>query len=145
MNKTSKGFTPSDSTEWELTPSFKYDALCFVNILTGDEFYLKYYQNEYDKFKDKITPEAALALSGLRKKIKEDNGKIISAWLCLYFSATDDETIPEMLSTLEDPGQLKSNFKETPYYSDESWELFESVRDDLSRAANPASAPSYPG
>ena len=131
MNKTSKGFTPSDSTEWELTPSFKYDALCFVNILTGDEFYLKYYQNEYDKFKDKITPEAALALSGLRKKIKEDNGKIISAWLCLYFSATDDETIPEMLSTLEDPGQLKSNFKETPYYSDESWELFESVRDDL--------------
>lgn len=131
MTETNKGFISSDTTNWELTPSFKYDALCFVNILTGDEFYLKYYQSEYDKFKDKITPEAAEALAGLRRKIKIEYGTIISAWLCLYFSSVEDETIPEMLKTLDDPKQLKANFMETPYYSEESWKVFDSVRDDL--------------
>ena len=131
MTRSSQAFTPADTTDWELTPSFKYDALCFVNILTGDEFYLKYYQSEYDKFKDKITPEAAAALADLRKKIKEEKGTIISAWLCLYFSSVEDETIPEMLKTLDDTEILKTNFKQTPYYSEEGWEMFESVRDDL--------------
>ena len=131
MTRSSQAFTPADTTDWELTPSFKYDALCFVNILTGDEFYLKYYQSEYDKFKDKITPEAATALADLRKKIKEEKGTIISAWLCLYFSSVEDETIPEMLKTLDDTEILKTNFKQTPYYSEEGWEMFESVRYDL--------------
>ncbi|HMQ69528.1 MAG TPA: hypothetical protein PKA90_11360 [Ignavibacteria bacterium] len=131
MADKSFSYTSSDTTDWELTPSFKYDVLCFVNILTGDEFYLRYYQKEYDKFKDRITPEVSEALSGLSKKLKIENGTIISAWLCLYFSAVDDETIPEMLMTLEDPKMLKLNFEKSPYYSEKSWELFDSIRDDL--------------
>jgi len=50
------------TTEWRLEPSLKYDALCFANILTGDPFYLEYYQGEYDRFQPKITPEAHLGL-----------------------------------------------------------------------------------
>ncbi len=27
-------------TGWSLSPSFKFDALCFLNIMSGDPFYL---------------------------------------------------------------------------------------------------------
>ena len=37
-------------TDWQLKPSLKYDALCILNVLGGDPFYLHYYQAEYDHF-----------------------------------------------------------------------------------------------
>lgn len=120
-----------DSTDWEIKPSFKYDVLCFINILTADKFYLTYYQSDFDKYKDKFTPQIEEALRSLKKKVKDDKGKIISAWLCLYFSATDDETIDDLLLTLDNPAKLKDSFLMTPYYSDDDWSLFDSVRNEL--------------
>lgn len=131
MYNNSFSFNAADSTDWQLKPSFKYDLLCFVNILTGDEFYLTYYKSEYDKYRDQLTPEVKDALKSLKKKIKDDEGTIISAWLCLYFSSVEDETIEEMNATLDNPGTLKSNFEKTPYYSDKSWQLFLSVNSEL--------------
>lgn len=118
-------------TKWKIEPSLKYDACCFLNILTGDEFYLGYYQAEYDKFKDKLTPEVKTALASLKKKVKEDKGTIISAWLCLYFSAVNDSTLQDILKTLDNPAELKANFSKTPYHNDEGWELFLSVNSEL--------------
>jgi hypothetical protein len=118
-------------TKWKIEPSFKYDACCFLNSLTGDEFYLTYYQAEYDKFKDGLSEPVKQALASLKKKVKEDGGTIISAWLCLYFSAVDDNTIDDILKTLNNLQPLKSRFQASPYYNDESWALFESVTGEL--------------
>jgi hypothetical protein len=118
-------------TKWKIEPSLKYDACCFLNILTGDEFYLGYYQAEYDRFKDKLTPEAKTALASLKKKIRDDKGTIISAWLCLYFSAVNDSTPADILRTLNDLSELKENFSKTPYHNDEGWEMFISVNNEL--------------
>lgn len=38
-----------------------------------------------------------------------------------------------MLNTLENSESMRTNLKQTPYYSEESWQLYESVRDDLKR------------
>lgn len=118
-------------TKWKIEPSLKYDACCFLNILTGDEFYLTYYKEEYDKFKPKLTPEVAEALASLKKKVKEDNGTIISAWLCLYFSAVEDSTLAEMRRTLDNTSTLKANFSKTPYHTEEAWQLFTSINSEL--------------
>lgn len=131
MFKNVFSFNTSDTTNWEIEPSFKYDLFCFMNIMTGDEFYLTYYQQEYDKYKDKLTPEVRDALKSIKKKIKDDGGNIVSAWLCLYFSATKDETTDELINTLNDPVKLKNNFEQTPYFSEEGWKLFESVKSEL--------------
>ncbi len=131
MAENTFAFSSVDTTDWEIKPSLKYDVLCFLNILTADEFYLTYYQGEYDKFKDKLTPEVKDALKSLKKKVKDDEGNIISAWLCLYFSATDDETIDEILSTLGNTDKLKNNFAKSPYYSEDGWKLFTSVNSEL--------------
>jgi len=118
-------------TEWQVMPSFKYDVLCFLNSLTGDQYYLHYYQDEYDKFKPKFTPAVQKALANLKQKIKDENHSIISAFLCLYFSATEDESLDDMTKTLKNSENMQSNLKMTPYYQEDGWQLYESVRDDL--------------
>jgi len=130
--KVAKGSTEMHTeTEWQVTPSFKYDVLCFLNSLTGDEYYLHYYQDEYDKFKSMFTPAVHEAFTNLKRKIKDENHSIISAFLCLYFSATEDESLDDMLSTLKNSEYMQSNLKLTPYYNEDGWRLYESVRDDL--------------
>jgi hypothetical protein len=119
------------TTEWRVEPSFKYDTLCFLNILTGDPFYVRFYQDEYDKFAPEITPEAEEALANIKRVIKDENEGIVSALLTLYFSATDDETIDDMLATVEDSETMRSNLMQTEYYYEESWQAYDSVRDDL--------------
>ena len=118
-------------TNWKIEPSFKYDALCFLNILTSDTFYLDYYQKEYDKFKPLLIPEVETSLKNIKRILKDENGRIISAYLCLYFSAVEDSTLDQMLNTLEDTRKLKTNFEKTPYHDEDSWKLFESVNHDL--------------
>lgn len=118
-------------TNWKIEPSFKYDALCFLNILTADTFYLTYYQKEYDKFKPLIIPEAETSLNNLKRVLKDENGRIISAYLSLYFSAVEDSTLEQMISTLDDTRKMKENFEKTPYHDEDSWKLFESVKGDL--------------
>jgi len=45
------------TTDWQLKPSFKYDTLCLLNALSGDPYYLHYYQPEYEHFHALFTPD----------------------------------------------------------------------------------------
>ena len=118
-------------TNWSVSPSFKFDALCFLNILTGDPFYVAHYREEYARFEPQLSPSARTALANIKRKIKDENGNIVSAFLCLYFSATDDQTLDDMLGTLRDSETLERNLRQTPYFNRERWRLFRSVREDL--------------
>lgn len=118
-------------TKWEVKPSFTLDTLCFIGVLTGDPFYLRFYQNEYDKFEPQLTSAARLALSNLKRKIKDDNKEIISASLTLYFSVTGDRNLVDLLKTVEDSREMKRRIQSTVYYTEEKWQMYESVRDDL--------------
>ena len=118
-------------TDWKIEPSLKYDAICLINTLTGDPFYLKHYQREYKEFAKELSDPVKKALAHLRKTIKEENRLILSAFLSLYFSASDEDTLDGLLTILENSEDMKRNLKETPYYSDEGWDLYESLREDL--------------
>src|SRR5215469_11033363 len=87
------------STAWQLKPSLKYDALCLLNTLSGDPYYLHYYQAEYDHFHPLFTPEEQAAFIQLKHVIKDEGHEIISAKLALYYSVVSDETLPEMIHT----------------------------------------------
>lgn len=118
-------------TDWRVTPSFKFDALCFINVLTGDPFYVRYYKDEYAEFAPRLTPAARAALANLKRKLKDENKAIISAFLSLHFSATDDQTLDDMLRTLDHSELMKNALVQTTYYSKGGWKLYESVRVDL--------------
>ncbi|MGD9344232.1 MAG: hypothetical protein PVH84_00100 [Candidatus Aminicenantes bacterium] len=118
-------------TDWKIEPSLKYDAICLINTLMGDPFYLKHYQREYDAFAKQLTVPVEEALAHLQRAIKEKNRLIPSAFLSLYFSAAEGDTLDGLLAALENSENMQKNLKETPYYSDEGWQLYESVREDL--------------
>jgi len=119
------------TTDWRIQPSFTLDTVCLLNVLTGDPFYVRYYKDEYARFEPQLTPAARVALANLKHKIKDENKNIISAFLALYFSATDDQTLGDMLDTLENSESMKRNLKRTIYYNESGWRLYESVREDL--------------
>jgi len=75
-------------TRWEVKPSFKYDLCSFAGIMTGREFYTRYYPEMYAEWKKRLTPAAAFAL----KKIDEIIGPETPPGprLCLIFSAMAD-------------------------------------------------------
>lgn len=119
-----------NTTRWKLTPSFTFDTLCWLNVLTGDPFYVRYYSQDYEAYKQHLTPAAIEALAGLKTKLK-DQGEIISAFLCLYFSATNDQTLADMLNTVEDSSRMYKGLKQSPYYGEKTWQCYESIRPEL--------------
>ena len=119
-----------NSTEWSFNPSLKYDALCFINILTGDPFYVQFYEEEYELFREKITPEVKPVLEKLLQ-IKQSTGIVLSAGLCLYYSAVEDSTLDQLIQTTRDLSKLKENFSKTVYFNEQEWALFEAVQGDI--------------
>lgn len=134
------------STDWELKPSLKYDALCLLNVLSGDPYYLHYYQAEYDHFHPLFTPKENAALVQLKHVIKDEGGGIVSAKLALYYSVVNDETLPEMIRTAHDSRSMQAALKKTSYWDDSGWKNYEEARPALEialRALNRVGFPAY--
>jgi hypothetical protein len=138
--------TPHTITEWQLKPSLKYDTLCLLNALSGDPYYLHYYQAEYDHFHALFTPVEQVAFQTLKHIIKDEGGGIVSATLALYYSAVDDETLPEMIRTARDSSAMEAALRKTPYWSDKQWKNYEKAKPSLEtalQALNRAGLPAY--
>jgi hypothetical protein len=119
------------STDWQLKPSLKYDTLCLLNVLSGDPYYLHYYQAEYEHFHPLFTPEEQAAFAQLKHVIKDEGHGIVSAKLTLYYSAVDDETLPEMIRTAHDSAAMETVLRKTSYWSADGWQNYEAARPAL--------------
>jgi hypothetical protein len=122
------------STEWQLKPSLKFDALCLLNTLSGDPYYLKFYRAEYAHFHPLFTPEENAAFVQLKHVIKDEGHGIVSAQLTLYYSTVADQTLPEMINTARDSSAMQASLKKTPYYFDDSWKVYDAARPALEAA-----------
>jgi hypothetical protein len=134
------------TTDWQLARSLKYDTLCLLNALSGDPYYLHYYQAEYDHFHPLFTPEEQAALTELKRVIKDQGHEIISAKLALYYSAVNDETLPEMIRTAHDSSQMEAALRKTSYWNADSWKTYEAARPALEgalRAMDRVGFPAY--
>jgi hypothetical protein len=134
------------TTDWQLKPSFKYDTLCLLNALSGDPYYLHYYQSEYEHFHPLFTADEQAAFAQLKHVIKDEGRGIISAKLALYYSAVDDETLPEMIRTAHDSAAMKTSLEKTTYWSADEWQNYEAARPALEatlRALERVGFPAY--
>ena len=134
------------STDWQLKPSLKYDSLCLLNALSGDPYYLHYYQAEYEHFHSLFTPEEQAAFTQLKRVIKDEGHGIVSAQMTLYYSTVDDETLPEMIRTAHDSAVMEAGLKKTSYWSADSWQNYEAARPALEvalRALDRVGFPAY--
>jgi hypothetical protein len=123
--------TMHTTTDWDVRPSLKFDVICVLNVLSGDPYYLEYYKGDYERLSRQLRPEELAAFGNLKRRIKDQAGSIISAQLSLYFSASDAETLDELVRTVEDSSVMKNNLQATPYFSDDGWKIYEESRADL--------------
>ena len=122
------------TTDWDVRPSLKFDAICVLNVLSNDPYYLDYYKADYERLSRQFSPEELAAFANLKRRIKDQAGDIISAKLSLYFSATDAETLDDLIRVVDDSSVMKRNLQATPYFSDEGWKVYEDSRADLKAA-----------
>ncbi len=123
--------TRYDSTVWDVQPSFKYDTLCLLNILSGDPFYLRYYKPVYAHFEPLMTPDVKAAMAAIKKSIKDEGGGIISAQLALYYSVVPAKTLDELIAATRDAGPMQQALEKTQYYDPDQWKAFDKVRPQL--------------
>jgi hypothetical protein len=124
------------TTDWDVKPSLRFDALCAFNFLSGDPYYLDYYKPDYDRLFPLLHAEERVAFANLKHRIKDENGGIVSADLALYFSATDAQSIDDLIRVVKDSSAMQRNLKTTPYYDDDQWKIYEASRPDLEIAFN---------
>jgi hypothetical protein len=122
------------TTDWDVRPSLAYDSICVLNVLSGDPFYLDYYKADYDRLSPQLKPEERAAIANLKRRIKDENGGIISAQFALYMSAANPESLDDLIHIVADSDTMRRNLQATPYYNDGDWKLYEQSRPDLTVA-----------
>jgi hypothetical protein len=128
------GALAADQTEWQLKPSLKYDALCLLNVLSGDPYYLHYYQREYNYFHPLFTNEEQTAFDRVKHVLKDEGGTIVSARLALYYSVVPDETLADMIRTARDGSAMKAALQNTSYWNEQAWGNYQAAAPALATA-----------
>lgn len=123
--------TRHNNTVWTVKPSLKFDALNFIQILSGDPFYVDYYGEAYKRFSPMLTPAEREAAATMKRHLKDERQRMIGPFLSLVFSANEDESLDDMLTSVRNSERLKQDLKRTGWYSDDSWTAYESVRPQL--------------
>jgi hypothetical protein len=119
------------NTDWDVRPSLAFDAICALNVLSGDPYYLEYYRADYERLAPQLKPEERSAIANLKHRIKDENGGIISAMLALDFSAANPETLDDLIRIVQDSSEMRRNLQATTYYDDGDWKTYEQSRPDL--------------
>ena len=103
-----------------IQPSYSFDLLNLLNVLTGDDFYTSRHTDDFTRFgetlsagsKDRI--ERAVALNG---------SAMLGPSLCLYVSAMPDFESARAIDLLSDAERIRVCYSGYPYYQEENWPI----------------------
>lgn len=117
-------------TRWMVRGSEGFDALSFLSPLSGDPFYLKYYEKEVANFRPRMPADAMATLKALKEQAQKAN-ILFSPFLDLRFSAGPDATIDDLLASASDPDtRILPVFRASPYWDDtdaDEWLHFKAI------------------
>ena len=121
----------SSNTRWETRTSEGFDALCALNLLSGDAYYLDQYPEDSTTFAAPRYAAARRAAQRLKAVIKDEGGGIVSAFLTLIFSGGPDSTLAAVLKSARAPARLEASLRASQFWSEESWKTFLRVKPDV--------------
>lgn len=118
---------PPSRTRWITRGSEGFDALAFLAPLSGDPFYVRYYEKEVAEFTPRMRPEALESLRELKRQVAATDG-MLSPFFYLPFSAGPDATIANLLHSLDHAAEiLRPPFRASVYWEDDGegiWRRF---------------------
>lgn len=121
-----------ETTEWNISSSMKFDALCFINTLTGDPFYLPYHREEYDYFVNDIDAETRASLESLRKFKDEIQFPLANLLVGYAFVMEEDKSLDDLIQSFENPQEMHRRYLSYSYNSQESIEShFKPIQQDV--------------
>ncbi|HWA92416.1 MAG TPA: hypothetical protein VG889_20430 [Rhizomicrobium sp.] len=111
-------------TQWKVRTSEGFDAICFVNPLSGDPFYADYYAAELALFKPRLKPETVAAI-GKWFTLAQSKGMLLGPSLCTLMSGAPDASLDDLIAALKDPERIvRPGFEKSPYWDADEWQLF---------------------
>lgn len=106
---------PHDRTVWSFEPSVAYDALSFINGLSGDPFYAPYYGNSVRRFDARLSGPARRSLARLARR-KQRYGFIYSAFTTMFASTRSPATLDELADYFCRPGDVMRAYRRTEHH-----------------------------
>ncbi len=89
-------------THWVLEPNEAYDALCLINLLRGDAFYVKFLPQPSRRWSPLLGALQKQALARMTSELVEKGKDLPSAKLTLVFSALPVHTTGDLLEVVND-------------------------------------------
>ncbi|QSQ23556.1 hypothetical protein JY651_00800 [Pyxidicoccus parkwayensis] len=131
-------------TRWRIAGSEGMDALCFLNALSGDAFYARYYADELARFSPGFSANAVTTLQQLMASSKEQD-RLMGPFLCLVFSAGPTATLADLRGALANAEtQLLPGFRASPYWDAPAWDWVLTARPALTRVLEALEVAGFP-
>lgn len=100
---------PASRTHWILEPAQAYDAIAFVNLLTGDPFYVDNgYRADYERWVVRLDRPQKIALAHLIQRIKEQEHGLIYPFLVHAFSGVEPHALADLQRIVADDAAWQS-------------------------------------
>ena len=128
---------PASRTTWVFEPNLAYDSLCFLNLLSGDPWYLGFgFADELAPWIAKLPPATRDAIARIKTRLKADD-RLMSAYLALVMSAADPRTLADLRHLTDDDAAwaaLRRRYLATEYGKDDDFAALEALRPDLEQS-----------
>ncbi len=126
-------------THWNIETSLAFEAIGFLNALTGDPLSTPYYTADVQRFKRALSPQALQSLDHLAEFRDNTLHSNLSGFYSLYFSAVHASSLDDLIALCENPDSIRrallqidaSGQSAGTYYSPVEWDLFKGTLGDL--------------
>ena len=118
-------------THWLVQTSVAYDALCLLNILTGDSFYTSSHPGVFERWQPRLQGQPLEAFKRLEYTVRTEHKGIISAWLCLFFSGVQPRDLNDLIQAALEPEPMLEAYRNSVYFEAEQARVFATLLPDL--------------
>jgi hypothetical protein len=121
---TSQALAAPIRTQWKVSLSEGFDALCFLGPLSGKDFYARYYKDELADIMPRMPKAAMEAMASLQTEADKEN-HLLGPGLCTLMSGAPLDTLDAVIAALDAADTaILPPYKASAYWGAEDWDKF---------------------
>lgn len=118
-------------TQWTVSLSEGFDALCFLGPLSGKDFYARYYKDELADILPRMPKPAMEAMASLQAEADKQN-QLLGPGLCTLMSGAWLDTLDAVIAALDAAETaILPPYKASAYWDQKDWDQFMARRPRL--------------
>lgn len=104
--------------KFNISTSYNLDVLNFMNVLTGDDFYVKRHNKAYELFGRSLSENSKRCI---KKAVTIKGNYMLGPFLSLVISAVPNFNRRSLINLVQAPLGLRLHFSRYPYFNAEEW------------------------